>query len=188
MKNRRALLKGGIVAAAAFAAGGALWVGQAPAQVAATAAQSDATASTSLTSAMMAPSAVMRPWNTSLVAVSGIVSGTPESVSFSGTAKVATRLAPDPDFGSPSLVVTIDLTGISGVGSSTRTKYSIGGPEIVQKRLAPSYAVDITFPFYKSGTNGTSDARSGQASFSFNVDSATGAVSSAIGSIASSPL
>ena len=137
---------------------------------------------------MIAPSAVMRPWNTSLVAVSGIVSGTPESVSFSGTAKVATRLAPDPDFGSPSLVVSIDLTGVSGVGSSTRTKYSIGGPEIVQKRLVPSYLVDITFPFYASGTNGTSGARSGQATFSFNVDSATGAVSSAIGSIASSPL
>jgi hypothetical protein len=183
------LFKGSVLAMAAALAGGVLWVGQTPAQVDATAAQVDATAaSTSLTSAMMAPSAVMRPWNTSLVAVSGIVSGTPESVSFSGTAKVATRLAPDPDFGSPSLVVTIDLTGISGVGSSTRTKYSIGGPEIVQKRLAPSYVVDITFPFYKSGTNGTSDARSGQASFSFNVDSATGAVSSAIGSIASSPL
>lgn len=185
MKDHRALLKGSVLAMAAALAGGALWVGQTPAQVEATATTST---STSLTSAMMAPSAVMRPWNTSLVAVSGIVSGTPESVSFSGTAKVATRLAPDPDFGSPSLVVSIDLTGISGVGSSTRTKYSIGGPEIVQKRLAPSYAVDITFPFYKSGTNGTSDARSGLATFSFNVDSATGAVSAAIGSIASSPL
>ena len=183
MKNHRAFLNGSVLAVAAAVAGAALWIGQAPAQVDAT-----ATTSTSLTSTMLAPSQVMRPWNTSLVSVSGIVSGTPESVSFSGTAKVATRLAPDPDFGSPSLVVSIDLTGISGVGSATRTKYSIGGPEIVQKRLAPSYAVDITFPFYKSGTNGTSDARSGQASFSFNVDSATGAVSSAIGSIASSPL
>ena len=186
MKNHRALLKGSVLAMAAALAGGALWVGQTPAQVEATAASTST--STSLTSAMLAPSAVMMPWNTSLVAVSGIVSGTPESVSFSGTAKVATRLAPDPDFGSPSLVMSIDLTGISGVGSSTRTKYSIGGPEIVQKRLAPSYAVDITFPFYKSGTNGTSDARSGLATFSFNVDSATGAVSAAIGSIASSPL
>jgi hypothetical protein len=185
MKVHRALLKGSVLAMAAALAGGALWVGPTPAQVDATATTST---STSLTSSMLAPSPVMQPWNTSLVSVSGIVSGSPESVSFSGTAKVATRLAPDPDFGSPSLVVSIDLTGISGVGSSTRTKYSIGGPEIVQKRLAPSYAVDITFPFYKSGTNGTSGARSGQATFSFNVDSATGAVSAAIGSIASSPL
>jgi len=179
MKVHRALLKGSVLAVAV--AGAALWVAQAPAQ--------DATsAQTDTTSAMMAPSPVMKPWNTSLVSVSGIVSGTPESVSFSGTAKIGTRLAPDPDFGSPSLVVSIDLTGISGVGSSTRTKYVISGPEIVQKRLVPSYAVDITFPFFKSGTLGTSGARSGQATFSFNVDSATGAVSGAIGSINSSPL
>ena len=182
MKTRRALLKGGVLAAAAALAGGALWVGQAPAQVEATSATLDST------SALAAPSAVMRPWNTSLVAVSGIVSGSPESVSFSGTAKIGTRLAPDPDFGSPSLVVSIDLSGVSGVGSSTRTKYVISGPEIVQKRLVPSYAVDITFPFYKSGTMGTAGARSGQATFSFNVDSATGAVSGAIGSINSSSL
>src|SRR5262245_41560893 len=141
MKTRRTLLKGGVLAAAAALAGGALWVAQAPAQV-------------------------MRPWNTSLVSVSGTVSGTPESVSFSGTAKIGTRLAPDPDFGSPSLVVSIDLTGVSGVGSATRTKYVISGPEIVQKRLVPSYLVDITFPFYKSGTNGSTDARSGLATFS----------------------
>ncbi|MFL6572319.1 MAG: hypothetical protein ACJ8G4_11235 [Burkholderiales bacterium] len=182
MKVHRALLKGSALAMAAAVAGGALWVAQAPAQVSATAAQTD------MTAAMLAPSAVMRPWNTSVVSVSGIVSGSPESVSFSGTATIGTRLAPDPDFGSPSLVVSIDLTGVSGVGSSTRTKYVISGPEIVQKRLVPSYAVDITFPFYKSGTMGTAGARSGQATFSFNVDSATGAVNGAIGSINSSPL
>ncbi len=184
MKIHRALFKGSVLAMAAALAGGALWVGPTPAQVDAT----STSTSTSLTSAMLAPSTVMQPWNTSLVSVSGIVSGSPESVSFSGTAKVATRLAPDPDFGSPSLVVSIDLTGVSGVGSSTRTKYVISGPEIVQKRLVPSYAVEITFPFYERGTNGTSGARSGLATFSFNVDAATGAVSAPVGSIASSPL
>lgn len=184
MKTRRALLKGGALAAASALAGGALWWKETPAQDATSAATLD----TSTTSTTTSATQIQRSWNSTLVAVSGIVSGAPESVSFSGNVKLGTRLAPDPDFGSPSLVVSIDLTGVSGVGSSTRTKYAIGGPEIVQKRLAPSYLVDITFPFYKNGTNGSSGARSGFATFSFNVDSATGAVSGATGSIASSPL
>jgi len=178
------VLKGGALAAASALAGGALWWKETPAQDATLTSTLDASSTSATTSATQ----IQRGWNSTVVAVSGIVSGAPESVSFSGNVKLGTRLAPDPDFGSPSLVMSIDLTGVSGVGSSTRTKYSIGGPEIVQKRLAPSYAVDVTFPFYKSGTNGTSDARSGMATFSFNVDSATGAVSAAIGSIASSPL
>lgn len=168
MKIRRALLKSGVLAVAAALAGVAVW--------------NETTAQTT------ASISVQRPWNTSLVPVSGIVSGSPESVKFSGTAKVGTRLAPDPDFGSPSLVVSIDLTSVSGVGASTRTKYVIGGPEIVQKRLAPSFTVDITFPFYKSGTDGTTGARSGAASVSFNVDATTGAISSPQGIIVSSSL
>lgn len=164
MKIRRALLKSGVLAVSAIAAGGALWWESGPAK------------------------AQTLAWNTSLVSVRGIVSGSPESVSFSGTVKVGTRLAPDPDFGAPSLVVSIDLSGVSGVGSSTQAKYVIAGPEIVQRRLAPSYTVDITFPFYRSGTDGTRGARSGAASFSLNVNTATGAVTSATGSIASSSL
>jgi hypothetical protein len=175
------VLKGGVLAAAAAVAGGALWMKETTAQV-------EAAAAVQLDAAVLAPSPVMRAWNTALVPVSGVVSGTPESVTFSGNAKIGTRLAPDPDFGSPSLVVSIDLSGVSGMGSSTRTKYVISGPEIVQKRLAPSYLVDITFAFYKSGTMGTAGARSGAASFTFNVDGTTGAVSGVVASIASSPL
>jgi hypothetical protein len=163
MKTRRALLKSGVLAVSAAVAGGAAWLESKPAQAAGI-------------------------WNTSLVKVRGSVSGSPESVSFSGDAKVSTRLAPDPDFGAHGLVLSIDLTGVSGVGSSTRAKYVIGGPEIVQKRLAASYTVDITFPFYQSGTDGTSGARSGAASFTVDVDLATGAVRSASGSIGSSTL
>ena len=169
MKIRRALLKSGVLAAVAAMAGGALWVGETPAQDATSLQTLDA----STTSAAIAPVQIQRAWNTSNVSVSGIVSGTPESVSFSGTAKVGTRLAPDPDFGSPNLVLSID---------------AIGGPEIVQKRLAASHLVEITFPFYKNGTDGTTGARSGAASFTIDVDMATGAVTNATGNIGSSPL
>lgn len=168
MKIRHAFLKSGVLAVSAALAGAVLW--------------NETTAQTT------ASTSVQRPWNTSLVSVSGTVTGSPESVTFSGNAKVGTRLAPDPDFGSPSLVVSIDLSTVSGVGSSTRTKYVINGPEIVQKRVAPSYTIDLTFPFYRSGTNGTSGARSGAATFSFTVDGTTGAISSPQGIIVSSSL
>jgi hypothetical protein len=171
-----------MLAMGAALAGGALWMNETTAQVEA------ATSAIQLDAAVLAPSAVRRPWNSTLVPVSGVVTGSPESVTFSGTATVGTRLAPDPDFGSPSLVLSIDLTGITGVGASTRTKYVISGPEIVQRRLAPSYTVDLTFPFYKSGTNGTTDARSGAATFSFTVNPGTGAIDSPQGIIVSSSL
>ena len=184
MNTREAWLKGSVLASAVAVAGAALWMKETTAQVEATA----AAAAIQLDAAVLAPSAVMRPWNATLVPVSGVVTGAPESVTFSGSAKVGTRLAPDPDFGSPSLVVSIDLTGVSGLGASTRTKYVISGPEIVQRRLAPSYTVDLTFPFYKNGSNGTTDARSGAATFSFTVDPGTGAISSPQGIIVSSTL
>lgn len=157
MKIRRALLKSGVAAVAVAFAGGAAWWAAEPAQA-------------------------VGVWNTSIVKIRGTVTDPGESVSFSGDAKVGTRLAPDPDFGAPSLVMSIDLTGISGWGASSEARYVIEGPEIVQKRLAPSYTVDITFPFYRSTSTG-STARTGIASFALNVNTATGAVTSATGSI-----
>jgi hypothetical protein len=164
MNIRKALLEVGVLTVAVAVAAGALWVGEAPAQTATT------------------TTSVQRAWNSSLVSVRGIVSGSPESVSFSGSAKVGTRLAPDPDFGSPSLILSIDLSGVSGVGSSSGAKYVISGPEIVQKRHAAVQDIEITFPFVKSGMTGMS-ARSGVASFGLTVDLTTGAVTSASGSI-----
>jgi hypothetical protein len=120
----------------------------------------------------------------STVSIKGIVSGRPESVSFSGTAQVVSRLARDPDFGNPVLVLTIDLGSVSGVGSSTRAKYVIPSRENVQRHLAPSHQVEITFPFMKSGSDGSS-ARTGVASFAFSFDTGTGAVTSASGNVAS---
>lgn len=163
MKNRRALLKSGVLAVAVVVAGAAAWWAGAPVQAAST-------------------------WHTKSVAITGTVTGSPESVSFSGDATVSSRLAQDPDFGAHGLVLSIDLRGVSGVGASSSAKYVIGGPEIVQKRLASSYAIDLTFPFYASGSTGTAGARSGLASFALNIDTATGAVTSATGKVASPAL
>lgn len=123
------------------------------------------------------------PAQNALVPLTGTVSGSPESVSFSGQAKVSNRLAPDPDFFKPRFVLTIDLTGVAGVGSMTGAKYVISGPELVQRGVAASHAVEITFPF-KSSTSPTSvTARTGVASFVLDFDVNTGAVTGASGRV-----
>lgn len=123
--------------------------------------------------------------DTVAVAMSGTVSGQPESVSFAGNASVTSRLAPDPDFGKPRLVLTIDLTGISGVGAQSAAKYVVYGPEIVQRGLAATHSVQVTFPFKAYASPDTVLARSGLASFSLTFDLSTGAITGATGSVTS---
>jgi len=123
-------------------------------------------------------------WLSTVVPIQGTVNGPPESVVFSGQARVSSRLAPDPDFNAPRLMLTIDLSGVSGVGSSTRAKYVISGTETVQRRLAFSHLVEIMFPFSKSNTAGASSERSGVASFMLSFDLNTGAVTTATAAVA----
>ena len=122
------------------------------------------------------PTYAVEPWRSTLLPIAGAVSGPEERVVFWGQARVNSRLAPDPDFNRPSLVFTIDLTDVSGVGSSSGTRYVISGPEVVQRGVAPSHQVEITFPFFASGTDGLTSARSGVASFTLVFDTRTGAV------------
>jgi hypothetical protein len=122
-----------------------------------------------------------------LVPVAGIVTGQPESVSFSGQARISSKLVPDPDFGNPSLLLTVDLTSVSGVGQSTKAKYVVSTRELVQRRLAGSQLIVITFPFTRSGST-TVAPRSGVVSLDFNVDLDTGAIRQADAEVSSPPL
>lgn len=121
-------------------------------------------------------------WNTALVPISGTVTGSPESVSFSGQARVESKLAPDPDFNRPSFVLNIDLSSVSGVGRSSEKKYVIQGPERTQRAVASSHLIEFTFPFVKS-TESPSSARAGVATFNLIFDTATGAVTAATANI-----
>jgi len=88
-------------------------------------------------------------------------------------------------FNTPTLVLAIDLSGISAVGSSTRSKYVVSGPEMVQRKVAASQLVEITFPFAKGSMGGTSEARTGVATFALNFDLASGAVTTGTGNVSS---
>jgi hypothetical protein len=135
-----------------------------------------------LAAALAAPPAAAQQPAAALVPLAGIVSGSPESVSFSGQARIQSRLVPDPDFGRPSLLLSIDLSSVTGVGSSTKAVYSVATQELVQRRLAGTHTVVITFPFSK--TSGATVVRSAVASFALDFDVNTGAVTNASGNVA----
>jgi len=119
------------------------------------------------------------------VPVTGVVTGGAESVSFSGKAIVTANVVTDPDFGStPTVVLSIDLSGLSGVGASTRKKYVTADGEIVNRRLTAADTVQYNFPFYESGASVLS-ARVGSASFNLSFDVNTLKLTGATGSIGS---
>jgi hypothetical protein len=129
------------------------------------------------------PAKAVLTWSNALVPIKGTVSGSPESVSFSGQATFQVRLSRDDVNLSriPSLLLYINMSNVGGVGLSTKKKYVITAPEIVQRPLAASDTVEIAFPFVQSGTT---SARTGVASFALSFDMVTGAVTSGTGSIA----
>lgn len=116
------------------------------------------------------------------VAVTGTVDGSPEGVRFQGSAMVGSRLAPDPDFGRPRLVLTFDLTGVAGTGMQTGAKYVVYGPEIMHRPVAAAHSVAFLFPF-KTSSADAARARSGSAVFELTFDTATGAIKSATGTL-----
>lgn len=119
------------------------------------------------------------------VPVKGLVTGSPESVNFTGNAVVKSRLAPDPDFNRPRLVLTIDLRPVSGLGSMSGAKYVISGPELTQREVAASHTLEFTFPFKSTRASSAETARTGVASFVLDFDPSTGAVTRAKASVSS---
>src|SRR5206468_9937317 len=85
-----------------------------------------------------------------LIPASGIVTGQPESVKFSGQAQVSSELVLDTSKFNlpPAVILTIDLSNVSGTGSSTGAKYVAGGKGTsVYRPLVSADTVEITFPF-----------------------------------------
>ena len=131
---------------------------------------------------MMMPARAADMMKSTMVSVSGAVgaltaSGA-ERVVFSGQAQIKSRLALDPDFGDSKLLLFIDMTGVSGVGSSSGAKYLVPTQEILIRPLAQSHQVEITFPFFKNDADSLASTRTGLANFALNVDVSTGAITS----------
>src|SRR5216683_792027 len=127
-----------------------------------------------------------------LIPVSGIVTGQPESVKFSGQAQVSSELVLDTSrfHLAPAVILIIDLSRVSGTGSSTGAKYTAGGDGTpVYRQLVSADTVEITFPFSRGTTmsvssTGLSSARSGVMSFALSFDLNTGAITNGTANIA----
>jgi hypothetical protein len=123
------------------------------------------------------------------IPVSGTVSGQPESVRFAGQARVSSELVLDttrfrpPHL--PAVILIIDLSGVSGTGSSSGARYSAGGDGTpVFRQLASADTVEITFPFSRGTSMGMSSVRTGVASFALSFDTNTGAITKGTATVA----
>jgi len=124
-----------------------------------------------------------------LIPVSGTVSGQPESVRFSGQARVSSELVLDTSRTRPphppSVILIIDLSGVSGTGSSSEARYAVGGDGTpVFRQLASTDTVQIPFPFTRGTSMGTSSVRTGVASFALSFDTNTGAITKGTATVA----
>jgi hypothetical protein len=82
-------------------------------------------------------------------------------------------------------VINVDLSGVTGVGSSTQAQYVVSITEVVQRPAVASDTVDITFPFVGSGATDSYSAQTGVVSFALSFNLNTGAVTSATASVGS---
>jgi hypothetical protein len=107
-----------------------------------------------------------------------------ESVTFSGNAVVRARVTPDPDFRTPDVVVLfIDMSGVTGVGATTKKKYVTTNKTIVQRRLRPSDSVVVSFPFWQSGTTSTGKSPVAAITINLTYDVNTKTLTAAAGSV-----
>jgi hypothetical protein len=119
------------------------------------------------------------------VPIAGTVFGLPESVFFSGTAQITVRSAESdvPGVG-PRMVVSVDLGDLVGTGLSTGDVYVTGGLINLTRRLVPGDVIRATIPFFVRGAGPTAKGRTAVASFSFDYDITTGALTSARAALA----
>lgn len=101
-----------------------------------------------------------------------------EAVQFVGLAVVNSRLAADPEFGRPSLVLQFDMTGVTGTGAQTGIKYVLTSQEHVIRPLTPNQNIEFTFPMATDENALIAKVRTGSARFVMNVDIATGLITS----------
>ena len=112
-----------------------------------------------------------------MIAYSGTVDGPPEAVALNGFVRVATQVVRDPDFGKPPIVLlTIDVSGITGVGLVTGAKYVTSGDQQLIRPLVAVDVVDVTFAVFPGTRGGSARARSALASLTLVYDTGSGAL------------
>jgi len=157
MKMRRSLLTSVVLSFAAVVLGVLFWGGGTPAGAVV------ATMSSAVTTT-----------------ASGTVTGSPESVAFTGSVTINSKMVTDPDFGTPNIVVlSFDLSSLSGTGLSTNKKYVVSSQEIMVRPLAATDQLDVTFPFAPNVNSIDTSARLGVATVALSFNVSTGGLTGA---------
>jgi len=120
------------------------------------------------------------------VPISGKVKGPTGTVVLSGAARVGTSVTGEPLFGDPpSVVVSIDPSGITGSGPSGK-KYQVSGEEHLVRPLVESDSVEAVFLYHPAGDAAGSESQPVTLSFHLRFDmNRHGALLHADGGIAS---
>jgi hypothetical protein len=104
------------------------------------------------------------------VAVSGTISGPGESVSLSGNVQITAAV----DTASGTVVLALDLTGLSGKGQSTGATYLFTPQAEVVRPLVAADTVVIGVAFYPNSPGGFLSASSAFTTLKLSFNTATG--------------
>lgn len=106
-----------------------------------------------------------------IVPIAGTVQADPETIALAGQARVIATLVTDPDFGGPaSVLLSIHLLNVSGVGQSSGTRYIGTGEQRLIRLFRRSDLVEFTFPVIPVGARGTALVSPALASFALDFD------------------
>jgi PhoPQ-activated pathogenicity-related protein len=81
--------------------------------------------------------------------------------------------------------VSIDLSNVSATGTKSAAKYALWSQDVLILPLAAWHQIEITFPYSKNNKDQVAAVRTGVARFALNIDTTTGAITSASGTITS---
>lgn len=123
--------------------------------------------------------------NQTAVSVTSLASPDPavEGILFSGQATVYSRLAENPESGSSTLVLLIDLSGVVGVGAQSGTRYLLSSQEYLVRPHVANHHIDFYFPMATDQNAPIASVRTGAARFVMNVDPVTGVITSLASSL-----
>ncbi|MBI2316138.1 MAG: hypothetical protein HYU75_03675, partial [Betaproteobacteria bacterium] len=139
--------------------------------------------------AQIPSSLLSRPVTNLIVPIAGTVEGVGETVALSGRARVIATVVPDPDFGGPtSVLLSIDLLNVAGVGQSSGARYVATGEQKLLRLLSSSDVVEVTFPVAPVGAKGTASVRPLVASFNLSFDTGNGQLRRALASLSAPDL
>ena len=108
------------------------------------------------------------------VSVNGTVGTGVDAVDLNGQMTVATRIIPDPDFGSPpSLELIVDFSSVKGNGKAKgQEKFATEAQVIIHRPLLALDPVEVTFPYFAG--NSAKSAKTAKAKLMVAYNAQTG--------------